>query len=61
MAVLLALSPEKYERYLNTEDVRIDVNADGMTVESSEGREVHAAMSWRDLNGFQDFLVDRLL
>ena len=61
VAVLLALSPEKYERYLNTEDVRIDVNADGMTVESSEGREVHAAMSWRDLNGFQDFLVDRLL
>ena len=61
MAVLLALSPEVYEKYLITEDVRIDVNPDGLTVENPAGREVHAAMGWRDLNGFQDFLVDRLL
>ena len=61
VAVLLALSPEVYNQYLITEDVRIDVNPDGLTVESPEGREVHAAMSWRDLKGFQDFLVDRLL
>ena len=61
VAVLLALSPEIYEKYLITEDVRIDVNPDGLTVENPEGREVHAAMGWRDLNGFQDFLVDRLL
>ena len=51
----------RYEKYLVTEDVRIDVNPDGLTVENPEGREVHAAMGWRDLNGFKDFLVDRLL
>ena len=61
VAVLLALSPEIYERYLVLEDIQINVKTDGMTVETSGGRDIHAAMSWCDLNGFRDFLVNRLL
>ena len=61
VAILLALSPEIYEKYLVMEDIQINVKTDGMTVEGPGGRDVHAAMSWRDLNGFRDFLVDRLL
>lgn len=61
VAVLLAFPSEIYKRYLVMEDIQIDVKADGMTVETSGGRDIHAATSWHDLKGFRDFLVNRLL
>lgn len=64
VAVLLAFDADAYEKYLEMEDVEIAVRDDGLTTEtvgSVEGRRVHAALGWRDLDGFEGLLVDRLV
>ena len=57
VAVYLAVSQELCEM----EQVGIRVTDDGMTVEDANAKKVSAAMRWKSLDGFRDFLTDRLV
>ena len=46
---------------LGMETVGLVVADDGLTFESADGREVDAAMEWRDLAAFRKHLVQRLI
>lgn len=56
VAVYLALT----EELLEMEKLPIRVIDDGHTVIDQQARTVHAAMKWKDLGAFEDFLVNRL-
>ena len=56
VAVYLAFADD----LLEMESVRLAVRDDGQTVESPDGREVNAAMRWRDLPAFRQLLLNRL-
>lgn len=42
------------------EKLGLRVTDDGMTVIDPEAKQINVATSWKDLGGFEDFLVDRL-
>jgi len=42
------------------EKVNLRVTDDGFTVIDPQGKPVNAAMNWKDLGAFEDFLVERL-
>jgi inosine-uridine nucleoside N-ribohydrolase len=44
----------------NMEKLGIRVTDDGFTVEDAKAKSVSAATSWKDLGGYEDFLVQRL-
>jgi inosine-uridine nucleoside N-ribohydrolase len=46
---------------VNYQTVRISVNEDGMTVPTKQGREMRVAVSWKNVEGFRDYLLDGLL
>ena len=46
---------------VSMEDLPLRVTNDGYTVIDPVGRTVHCATGWRDLAGFEDALVDRML
>ena len=48
------------EDLLQMESIRLAVRDDGLTYESPDGREVSAAMNWRDLPAFRELLIHRL-
>ena len=48
------------EDLLEMESIRLAVRDDGLTYESPDGREVNAAMNWRDLPAFRELLIHRL-
>ena len=56
VAVYLAIS----EKLLVMEDVGLKVTDDGFTAMDPKGKMTHCAVSWKDLPGFQSFLVNRL-
>lgn len=49
------------ERFCEMEEIRFSVTDDGHTVLDPNGYPARAAMRWRDLSGFYDHLVERLL
>jgi len=42
------------------EQLGLRVTNDGMTVIDPQAKQVNAAVSWKDIGGFEDFLVERL-
>jgi inosine-uridine nucleoside N-ribohydrolase len=56
VAVYLAVSQD----LCRMESVKLRVTGDGFTVLDNQAKEVNAAMSWKSLNGFRDWLTDRL-
>ncbi len=42
------------------EDLRLKVDDKGFTVEDASARVIHAAMSWKDKEKFEDWLLERL-
>jgi len=56
VAVYLALSTELVE----TERLGIKVTEDGYTAIDEEAKKINCATEWKDLGGFEDFLVVRL-
>jgi hypothetical protein len=42
------------------EKLGIRVTDDGMTVIDPQAKQVNVATAWKDLGGFEDFLVERL-
>jgi inosine-uridine nucleoside N-ribohydrolase len=46
---------------LRMEDLPIRITDDGMTVIDPRARTVHVGTGWKDYEGFEDLLVDRLL
>lgn len=57
VAVAMAFS----EKWLHLQTLPLSVTDDGMTVVDSAGDPVRCALSWLDLSGFQDHLVERLI
>jgi inosine-uridine nucleoside N-ribohydrolase len=58
VAIYLAFSEELVEM----EELPLRVTDDGFTVvDEAEGRRVRCAMRWKDLSGFEDLLVERLV
>jgi len=57
VAVYLAFA----EDLLGMERLGIRVTDDGYTVIDEDGKLVNCAMQWKDLEAFEDFLVDRLI
>ncbi len=47
--------------FASLEDLTIDVTSDGLTRVDPSGRKLSAATAWKDLPGYEDFLVERLL
>jgi len=56
VAVYLAIKTD----FLEMENNNIKVTDDGMTAIDPNGNKVNCAVKWKDLNGFEDFLVERL-
>lgn len=56
VAVYLAFSQE----LCGMQDLHIRVTDDGFTVEDPKAKMVHVAMTWKNLEGFEDLLVQRL-
>ncbi len=59
VAVYLALPGDK--PLLRLEQLRIGIKPDGLTVIDSAGAKMSVAAAWRNLDGYEDFLVSRLL
>lgn len=57
VAIYLALK----EDLCNMEDVPLRVTDKGMTVVDKSMKSIRCAMSWKDLNAFEDFMIERLL
>ncbi len=58
-AVTLALPAAP--AFMILEDLTIDISGEGMTLYDPAGRKMSAATAWKDLPGYEDFLVERLL
>ncbi|MFB3788998.1 MAG: nucleoside hydrolase [bacterium] len=56
VAVYLAIDPS----LCVMEDVRLKVDEKGFTVKDASARIIHAAMSWKDKEKFEDWLLERL-
>jgi len=56
VAVYLAFTRD----LLVMEDLKLVVEDDGLTAIRDDGKLVHCAVKWKDLPGFEDFLVKRL-
>jgi inosine-uridine nucleoside N-ribohydrolase len=56
VAVYLAVS----RRLVKMEKLEIRVTDDGYTVIDENAKEINCAVEWKDLDGFEDFLVGRL-
>jgi len=56
VAVFLAFSTD----FLEMEDLDIAIEDDGLTAVGAGGKKVHTAVRWKDMAGFEDFLVGRL-
>lgn len=59
VAIYLALPGSK--PLLRLEDLRINVRPDGLTVIDPAGTQMSVATAWKDLPGYEDFLVSRLV
>lgn len=46
---------------VNFKTVRIKVTDDAMTIPSDDGREMRVAVSWKNVEGFRDYLLNGLL
>lgn len=57
VAVYLAFAQD----LLEMEAIRLAVRDDGLTYEAADGRQVNAALAWRDLPAFRQDLVERLI
>lgn len=47
--------------FVNLESLRLLVTEDGMTTVDVQGNLIKCAMTWKDLGGFEDFVVSRLI
>jgi inosine-uridine nucleoside N-ribohydrolase len=56
VAIYLAFS----ERLLNMETIKLEVTDNGFTVVQDQGKAIRCAITWKDLAGFENFLVARL-
>jgi inosine-uridine nucleoside N-ribohydrolase len=56
VAVSLAIRQD----FCHMEQLKLRVTDDGRTVIDPDGHSMSVATSWKDLNGYRDFLVDRL-
>ncbi|MFO8017880.1 MAG: nucleoside hydrolase [Promethearchaeia archaeon] len=57
VAAYLALS----EKYLNIEELRIKINHKGLMIIDENGKNIRCATSWKDLNAYKEWLVNRLI
>ena len=57
VAVYLAISQE----LVKMEKLSLSVNDEGFTLIDEDGDKVNAAMEWKDLEAFEDWLVERLI
>ncbi len=60
VAVYLAATQQTGRDLLEIERLSIRVNDAGFTREEAGAKEIEVATEWKNLDGFQDFLVDRL-
>lgn len=56
LAIALAVDTS----WVEIEEVQLDVTDDGMTRRASDGKVVRSALRWKDRDGFERWLVDRL-
>ena len=49
------------EELLNIEELNIEVTEKGLTQVNKQGNKIRCATSWKDLQRFKDFLVNRLI
>lgn len=49
------------EELLNIEELNIEVTEKGLTQVNKQGNKIRCATSWKDLQAFKDFLVNRLI
>jgi inosine-uridine nucleoside N-ribohydrolase len=57
VAVHLTYSTE----FLEMQEMGIEVTDEGFTVQNDDGNPVNVALNWTDLDGYEDYLVQRLL
>ena len=56
VAVYLAMD----DRFLNMETLGVRVMADGLTSVDEDAKKIRCAMTWKDIEAFEDFLVERI-
>ena len=56
VAVYLAMD----DRFLNMETLGVRVMADGLTSVDEDAKKIRCAMTWKDMESFEDFLVQRI-
>lgn len=56
LAVALAVD----QSWVDVEELQLEVTEDGYTRRSANGPTVRAALRWKDLNGYEQWLVDQL-
>ena len=56
VAVYLAMD----DRFLNMETLGVRVMADGLTSVDEDAKKIRCAMTWKDMEAFEDFLVRRI-
>jgi hypothetical protein len=47
--------------FVNYKTVRIKVTDDAMTIPAQDGKEMQVAVSWKNVEGFRDYLLNGLL
>jgi len=57
VAIHLAYSQE----FLEMETLGIKITDEGFTVIDDKAKKIHCAMNWKDLPGYEDYLVERLV
>jgi inosine-uridine nucleoside N-ribohydrolase len=57
LAVAFLLRPD----FVEIKEIQLEVTDDGFTRRSPEGKMIKAAMSWKDKDGFEEWLVTRLI
>lgn len=57
VAVYLAMD----DRFLNMEMLGLRVMADGLTSVDEDAKKIRCAMTWKDMEAFEDFLVRRIM
>ncbi|MFI4910918.1 MAG: nucleoside hydrolase [Sedimentisphaeraceae bacterium JB056] len=49
------------DEYLNMERIKLVIDGSGFMNETDNGKDINVAISWNDLEGYEDFLIERYL
>jgi len=61
VAVLLLLSQHTKYLEMQTHPIIVDVSTGHTLIDSEKGKPMNVAVNWKNLNGFEEFLVSRLI